>query len=83
MIESLKDEAAESKTIARVTRGTLEGKLHNKHRNFADQRDLAAFLIALAPDTSLQVVPPGRSSTDLYFSSRPYSNLGRLENAQH
>jgi hypothetical protein len=48
----------------------MEDELHNKHPNFADQRNLGAFLVALAPDTFLQAVPPweGRQLT---FLSRP------------
>jgi hypothetical protein len=62
----------------------MEDELHKKHRNFAAQRNLAAFLVALAPHTSLQGRSAmGRSSTDLSFSSRPYSNLGRPQNARY
>lgn len=70
MIESLEDEAVESKTIARVSLGTLEDELHNKRRNFAGQRFLAAILDPLAPDTSLQAVPPWEGR-QLNFLSHP------------
>lgn len=67
---SLTTAQLESKTVARVERRTLEDKLHNKHHSFADQQDLAASLVALAPDTSLQAVSPweGRQLT---FLCRP------------